>query len=66
MTDDRPEILEKVNNIRDLSDFCLEWSNLKHLVEEAEIAKSNLSSEKKTIIHWLYLLAGKISRRDHL
>ncbi len=52
-------ITQNIENIRDLSDFCENWFELKELISDKNITRSNLDVETKQLVSWLRLLADR-------
>lgn len=54
----KDEVLVSVS-VRDLSDFCLQWEELRSLLSEEKLLSSTLSLDQKTVIFWLKTLADR-------
>ena len=48
--------------IRDLSDFCQQWTGLRELVEADDLARSGLSQQQLDVVNWLRELADRVCK----
>jgi len=54
---------QEQTEIRDLGDFCLQWSDLRGVVSEQELTQMPLDPRQREIVNWLRLLADKVATR---
>jgi hypothetical protein len=68
----RKEAVERLSKtggklqLRDLSDFCQQWPDLKLLVEDSRLERSPLESETVEVIGWLRDLADRVCPGERL
>lgn len=60
------EIDGKFIDIRDLSDFCVYWEDLKPIMSEKSSAIDALSTNQKATLSWLKILADQICMMDQV
>lgn len=48
-----------VDNIRDLSDFCVKWDRLRAFVSDEALDKGEFSPETAEVVRWLRRLADR-------
>lgn len=48
-----------VDNIRDLSDFCVKWDGLRGFVSDEALDEGELSPETAEVVRWLRRLADR-------
>ncbi len=46
--------------IRDLSDFCVQWADLKPRLAPEALAQAGLDPEQREAVGWLVLLADRV------
>ena len=51
-----------LEEIRDLSDFCEKWSELRPTVSDDSLAASSLPDQSREVIRWLTLLADRVCK----
>lgn len=51
---------EKTAAIRDISEFCEKWPDLKKLHDVKEVENLSIEPEIKELIVWLYKLADRV------
>lgn len=56
---DSKQLRKEFPRVRDLSEFCLEWPNLRKHLSEDEAPLENWSPKATTTLKWLVLLADK-------
>lgn len=54
----RAECIEILNDLRDLSDFCVHWPQLKPMLQNIT-ELSEMDREQIKLVQWLCLLADK-------
>jgi hypothetical protein len=47
------EAVSDEREIRDLSDFCQQWTGLRELVGADDLARSGLSQQQQDVVNWL-------------
>lgn len=52
--------------LRDLSDFCQQWPDLKLLVEDGRLERAPLESDTVEVIGWLRDLADRVCPGERL
>lgn len=50
--------------VRDLSDFCQHWPELRHNVVEERLAALDLPDDVRQVVGWLVRLADRVHRDD--
>lgn len=50
---------EKIKTVRDLSDFCAFWPDIKIVLSRQLASGHALDEDARKILHWLTLLADK-------
>ena len=51
---------KRIDHIRDLSDFCVNWPNFEELVSDSDLENSDLPRASQLTIGWLRQLAQKV------
>lgn len=49
-----------MKKIRDLSDFCTQWPDLRNLVATGQLDEAGMADETRRTIEWLTVLADKV------
>lgn len=59
-------IAARVGNLRDLSDFCQIWPELREFIIVDDLSVSQGEELDRAIVRWLVLLADRVCASDEL
>jgi predicted protein tyrosine phosphatase len=63
---ERLDAVERVQAIRDLSDFCNSWPTIRPLLVEAGFGQPTADTPIQAAVSWLVVLADHVYRTDEL
>ncbi len=57
---DRNDIAGKIHNLRDLSDFCQHWPELRPILTADDFFEAGADEDKRALLQWMVVFADRV------